>query len=165
MKHLLWLTAIAVLLCVLVLLVQQVGHLQRQREARAGLDVVIAELPKPAGFDMIKIVYQEFYDDEHGSGPVCYYARAYIITGSSMSESDALATYAQSLQLQGWALEGEQYKTERGLIRGANERVVAHSGDPGVDIEDALDYAKLKEVYRSLIFVRVDYMIPSRDQC
>jgi len=113
----------------------------------------------------VKIVYQEFHSDENEDGPICYYARAFVIVGTLLPETQALDTYTEKTQSLGWTPEGRQYEISRILIRGVNDRIVIGSGEPGVDIKDALDYDKLRETYRSIIFVRLDYMLPSRDEC
>lgn len=165
MKYALQFIALSMLVSQLVSCDDPLTHLQRQREARAGLDAALAALPKTPEFDTVKVVYSEFYDDEHGNGPVCYYARGYVILGSNLADSEALANYATRLQVLGWSAEGIQYQTQKVLIQGKNARILIYSGDPGVDIRDAMDYTKLRNTYRGVIFVMLTYMIPQRDGC
>jgi hypothetical protein len=158
MKHISRFFCIAILLCSTVSCARS-----QRREARAGLDAAVTQLPKPAGFDTIKVVYREFRSTEYERK--CFYARAYVIVGSSFSEVEALDVYVKELQSLGWKLEGRQYDIERGMKRGVHERIVVRSGKPGVDIKDAVDYAQLRNTYPTIIFVRVDFMLPSRDEC
>jgi hypothetical protein len=135
----------------------------QRREARAGLDAAVAQLPEPAGFDVIKVVYREFRSTEYERK--CFYATAYVIIGSSLPELEALDVYAEDLQPLGWAPRDEQYNTTRVLRRGTYERIVIELGEPGVDIRDAVDYVQLRATSPTVIFVRLDFMLPSRDEC
>ncbi len=130
---------------------------------RAGVEASVAQLPRLKEFDTIKVVYQNF--SFSAGGLTCYYGRAYVILGSSLSEKEALDAYFEALQLSGWVPRDAQYNTSRVLTRGAYELVEIRSGPPGVDIAKAVDYAQLRSVYESIIFVRVDLMLPSREEC
>jgi hypothetical protein len=127
------------------------------------LDAAVAQLPQLAGFDTIKVVYREFRSTEYERK--CFYARAYVIIGSSLPEVEALDVYAEQLQLLGWKLEGRQYNTERGMMRGLHEYIGVRSGEPDVDIKDAADYFQLRATYPSIIFVMLDFILPNRDEC
>jgi hypothetical protein len=150
--------SIAVFLCLMVSCA--VGE---QRKARAGLDASVAQLPELREFDTVEVVHREF--SHSGPRTTCYYARAYAIIGTSLPAEQALDVYVEELQSLGWEFDGRQYKTERGLKRGVYELVVVRSGEPGVDVKDAVDYAQLRAVYPTIIFVRLDFMLPSRDKC
>jgi hypothetical protein len=163
MKRLFVLLGIVVLLGLIAIGIQQIEHFQKQREARDGLDASIAQLPTLAGFTTIKVVPLEFSHTAYGK--TCYYARGYVIAGSSFSETEALDTYTEKIRSLGWMPEGMQAETSRVLMHAANERMEIYSGKPGVDIDGAMDYDQLRQTYRSLIFVSLDYMIPSRDEC
>ena len=158
MKHISRFFCIAILLCSTVSCARS-----QRREARAGLDAAVTQLPKPAGFDTIKVVYREFRSTEYERK--CFYARAYVIIGSSLPEVEALDVYVEKLEALGWVPREKQYKTTRVLRRGTHERIVIELGQPGVDIKDAVDYAQLRNTYPTIIFVRVDFMLPSRDEC
>ena len=162
MKRPLWVLGIPLLLLTLVTCAQQISHLLKQQEARAGLDTLITQLPELADFDAVKIVRFEFSDTAYGK--TCYYARSYVILGSSLSEAEALTIYARRLQTLGWVPRDEPYDTSV-LYGGLSALAIVTSGEPGADIKDALDYNQLRRIYRSVIFVRLDYMLPSRKEC
>lgn len=138
-------------------------HLQQRREARAGLDAAVAQLPKLEGFDTVKVVYQEFCFTD--SGCTSCYARAYLIIGSSLPVEKALDVYVEALQLQGWSPRELQFDTERSLMRGMHELIIIWSGEPGADLDQVVDYARLRTVYKSLIFVSLDFRVPGWDEC
>jgi hypothetical protein len=165
MNRLLRLVPMLVLLLLMTSCAQYVDHLQKQSEAKAGLDNLIKSLPQFKGLDVVKTVSLEFSNIEHGNGPPCYYARGYIIVGSALPGTEALEAYAQSLRLLGWTPKGTLYETSNVLVYEKNARLEIYSGEPGVDIQDAADYARLKQMYTSVIFIRLDYMLPSADEC
>ena len=129
------------------------------------MDAAIAQLPTLANFTSIKVLVYESYDNEHGGERICYYAKGYVIAGSSLPDAEALDVYAQQLQSLGWTFDKTQYTVSRLLSRGSNEDIVVYSYEPGPEIKDAVDYAQLKKVYESVIITRVDYTVPSRDGC
>jgi hypothetical protein len=137
--------------------------LGEQRKARAGLDASVAQLPKLREFDTIKVIYYE--SSLSGPRTTCYYATAYTIIGTSLPELKALDVYVEELKSLGWRPREKQYDTTRILMRGTYELVVVRSGEPGVDVKDAVDYAQLRAVYPTIIFVRLDFMLPNRDKC
>lgn len=134
-----------------------------QRRARAGLDASVAQLPELREFDTVEVVYRE----SSLSGPMttCYYATAHVIIGTSLPAEKALDVYVEELQSLGWEFDGKQYNTARALRRGVYELVVVRSGEPGIDVEDAVDYAQLRNIYPAIIFVTLDFMLPSRNKC
>ncbi len=136
---------------------------RNSRQARAGLETAMSQLPVVAGFEIVKVVYQDF--SLEGENRTCYYARAYSILGASQSETDAFESYVAALVQAGWQPVGSDFHRERALVRGVNENVLVHYGEPGVDIESAVDYTKLRIQYRSLIFVNTTYMVPRRQGC
>jgi hypothetical protein len=98
----------------------------QRREARAGLDAAVTQLSKPAGFDTIKVVYREFRSDEYERK--CFYARAYVISGSSLPEVEALDVYVEELEALGWVPREKRYNTTGVLRRGTHERVTVKAG-------------------------------------
>ncbi len=142
------------------------AYLQNQQKAEEGVGQIVNQLPRSPDFELIKIVQIKMdpvYDTEIGEP--CYYGRAYAIFGSSLSEAEALEAYSGKLEASGWQPEGKQHETGRKLVRGSNELAEVYYGNPGVDIERALDYTKVRQTYRSLLFVLVDYMVPHRQGC
>jgi hypothetical protein len=140
-------------------------HQLKSREARNGLDPVVSQVRQFQDFDVVTVKYYDVYDDEHGQGAVCYYARAYLLIGTSLSLPEALDVYAQHLQSLGWTLEGRQYETAKGLVRGVNERAVVESGEPGPELQNAADLDQLRKTYRNLIFLNIDYVLPAVTGC
>lgn len=138
---------------------------QKRQEARAGLDTVLAQLPELKEITRVKTLVYESYDNEHGED-VCYYAKGYVILGTSLPATEALDAYAQALRSTGWVNEtSDEYKTSRMLILGDQERIVVSSGDPGLEIRNAVNYEQLRQLYTSVIVIRVDYTLPKRDNC
>ncbi len=139
--------------------------LDKQQEARRGLDAALAQLPTLQRFTTIKILVYESYDAEHSSEYVCYYAKGYIVAGSSIPAADAVSYYAQSVQSLGWLPDSDQHTSERLLDRGMYERMVISPYEPEIEIQNAVGYTQLKETYTSVIVIRVDYTVPSRERC
>ena len=136
----------------------------QQRKTREGLESISSqELPELDGFDLVKVVSLDLSSSDYGK--TCSYARDYLIIGTSLPESDALERYVEALLRLGWTREGDQYPTSNNLIHGKNARIVVRYGDPGADVRDAADYDQLRDNYQSVIFVRVDYILPERDGC
>lgn len=133
------------------------------QRARSGLEKLMTQLPQPEGFNVIKVIQQEFSDT--AGGTTCNYARAHLVIGTSMLETEALDIYEQNLKTLNWISREQQYKTSRALYYGNNGRIVVRSGEPGVDVKDAVDYEQLRKTYQSVIFVRIDYMVPNREMC
>ncbi len=142
--------------------IQYANRYRRQQEVKSGLEKLIDQLPEAENFDVVNIVRQEFSSSAYGI--TCYYARAYVIVGTPLSEVEALDSYTEKLHLQGWLPEGKQYETAKVVHRGVHDRVVVSSVKPDL-IDNAIDYTQLKGTYRSVIFIGLDYMFPSRDAC
>lgn len=163
MKRLFIVLVIVVLVGLVAVGTQQSERFQNQREAREGLDASITQLPTLEGFTTIKVVPLEFSHTAYEK--TCYYARGYVIVGSSFSETKALEIYTDAIHSLGWTSEGMQSETSKVLMHAANERMEIYSGKPGVDIEGAMNYEQIRQVHQSVIFVRLDYMVPSRSDC
>ncbi len=157
------LVGIIFLLCLSIFCVQQISYFKKQQEAKLGRETLVGQLPKLKNFDVIETVYQDFPDKI--TGRTCYYARTHLVIGTSMPESKALDAYEQNLKILNWISGGQQYETSRVLHYGDNDRVVVRSGEPGIDVKNVVDYDQLRETYQSIIFVRVDYMVPNREMC
>lgn len=142
-----------------------VVSLEKQREARRGLDAALAQLPTLASFTPVKVLVYESYDNEHGGEHVCYYAKGYVIVGSSLPYAKALDVYAHQLQSLGWTFDKAQYTLSRLLSRESNEDAVVYSYEPGPEIREAVDYAQLKKSYESIIVIRIDYTVPNGQDC
>lgn len=159
-------TFIVTLICLLALAGCNVlNERAQQREARAGLEIIVGTmLPESDQFDLVETV--SFDDSGSESGMVtCYYAVDYLIIGAPVPETEALNSYAADLHLLGWEPRSRQYPTSRVFRYGDNARAVATIGNPGASIRDAVDYAQVRTLYQSIIFVRLDFILPSREAC
>ncbi len=163
MRHIRCLFAVLLLLCCTGACAP-LTNLERQREARSGLDTIVIQIPPIADFTTNKIVYREFYDDEHGSEHVCYYARAFFVIGSSLPAENLPEIFSGRLQALGLGWKMRDYDNTI-LYRGKNERAVVFSVEPDDAIKDAVDYVQLRKVYSSIIFLQLEYILPSRDEC
>jgi hypothetical protein len=43
--------------------------------------------------------------------------------------------------------------------------VVIHFGYPAIELKDEIDLDELNQTYQSILYIRVDYMLPTRDEC
>jgi len=139
---------------------------EQQLKARSGLDLAVAQIPEMEGFTNLKVVYQEFYDSEHGNGKVCYYARAFFVIGSSFSKTEAPLAYAQRFQSLGlgWIAREDPFEPTV-MFRGDNEVAIVTSNKPDYVVHDAVDYTRMEKIYVSIIFLRLEYQLPSRAEC
>ena len=135
------------------------------RKARIGVDAAVAQLPVLQGFDVIEILNLD--RSISAFGETCYYARAYVIIGSSLSETEALSGYSKALQSVGWVPDLEPYAPTWGLIRGSSEYAVIEVGEPyvGFKEKDPVNWAQWEAKYRTIMNIRIDYMLPQRDGC
>ena len=160
--------AFTTLLCILfsIIIGQYLRGKLMQRNVRTELDILVNNVvPLPAEFEIIETISLDSLYFTETFGKECFYARDYLILGSTLPASDALDAYARSLLSSGWITETRSYPTSRTLIYGENVRTVVEGGRPGVDVRNAIDYAELQRIYESIIFVRIDYAIPRRDGC
>ena len=135
-----------------------------QQEARQGLDQVVAnDLPSLEGFETIKVASFDLSDTVYGD--TCYYARDFLILGGSLTEAEALDRYAAKLESSGWMPKGKQYPTSKGFKYGDHAITVARIGDLDPGLRDYVDYEQLRKTYPSIIFVRVEFMLPHREGC
>jgi hypothetical protein len=157
-KNLYLFLAIPVVVCLLASCTQQ-----KLREARKGLDGSVAQLPSVSDFDVVTILSGE--SSITGSPKTCYYAQAYVVLGTSLSEEKALDVYVDELQSLGWTTERSDLENLRVLGRGMHEQIAVSYGGPGWTIETNEDYIRAKDIYPTIIFVTVDFMLPNRDEC
>ncbi len=165
MKHLLQVLCILLLSYLLTSCDDPITQVRQQQEAKVGLGTALAELPQSPEFATVKVVSLERVDNGANFGSTCYLERGYVILGSSLSEEETISLYFQKVQSIGWIPIGEQYPRSKTLYRKPNESMEIYVGEPGVDIEDAVNYAGLRKTYKSIAFVSVDYMVPSPGQC
>ena len=132
-------------------------------EATVSLELAIDRLPKLEGFETIKINQEAFSHTEYGL--TCYYARANIALGSSLPASDALEQYVEALQSQGWTPIGKQYQQTKTLVLGSNSLIEVYLGEPGIELKDDIDLEKLNQIYQSILFISLDYMLPNSTEC
>ncbi len=162
MKHPVFFGTLLTLLFVLGSCEDPMNQLRGLAQAKFGLDSLVAELSLPANFDLIKIEY--FQSSDSAFGKTCYYASANLIVASSLSLTQAIDAYTERSHLSGWMLEGRQYESARSLIRGENAQLVIESAKPGTVMKSE-EIVKLQTSYKSVIFVRVVYMVPRREGC
>jgi hypothetical protein len=98
-------------------------------------------------------------------GKTCFYGRAYIVAGSQLTASDALDQYVEALQIQDWRLKEKTYQDSKTLLLGSNSLIVVYYGEPWPVFKKDIDLERLYQIYQSILFIRVDYMLPTRDEC
>jgi hypothetical protein len=85
--------------------------------------------------------------------------------GSDVSAAQAVQLYSDLLCKAGWTAEGIQDAESPVLIQGDHTRLNLHSGNPGVDVQDVVDYRQIQATHRTIVTVRVDYLLPQQDGC
>ncbi len=143
--------------------VLQINSQWKKSQVHTGLEKLVNQLPTLETIDTPEVTYQEFSKSEYGL--TCYYGRAYVILGTQQPLSEVLEAYLEELYVQGWHPEGYQYANTKILIRDDNDRLVISLTEPTIAIQDQTNYAKLKRVYKGIIFIRIDYMLPGRQEC
>jgi len=156
-------SATLALICLLMACAQQRSDEAMVEQARIGLDTALSQMPNLPEFVTVDTIAFQFSRTEHEQ--TCYYARGYLVLGASLQAAQALDLYVESLRLSGWDLDTRQYETSRLLSRGNNEWMEVRFGEPGVDIEAQIDYEQIQRTYNSVIFVRLDYVLPSVGNC
>lgn len=159
------LIGLALLLCLIpVLLVSSFNALEHYqlRRARNGLEAVKAKLTTPGSFELITTVSTDFPGVNLGT---CYYARDYLIMGTTLTETQALDMYENHLRSVGWLPGERQYLNTRVFYSGDNVFLVVTTIGPGDDTRDAVDYERLKQEYESVVFVRLEFQLPSTSEC
>ncbi len=139
-----------------------IDQLRGPAQAKSGLESLVAELPNPASFNTTRIEYFHFSDSAYGK--TCYYARAYLIVASSLPLPQAMDAYTERTQLSGWLLDGRQYESARSLVRGENSLLVIEAATPGA-VTNAEELARLQTYFKSIILVRLEYIVPKREGC
>lgn len=133
-----------------------------QYQARQGLDLVLNELPDLEAYKTIKTV--SFDSSREGSTTTCYYATDYLIIGTSLPELVARETYIEVLQSMGWEPGWKEPLPTR-LTDKKNTIIQVTAGDPVPLIRHAVNYDEIRKTYQSIIYLRVDYMIPNTGDC
>lgn len=135
-----------------------------QQEARQGLDRVVAdELPTLEGFEITKVASFESSNTVYDE--TCYYASDYLILGGSLTEEDALNRYAAKLESSGWTPRRRQYPTSKVFMYGDYVQLNIRTGDIDPGLDNYVDYEKMREIYPSIIFIRITFMLPKREGC
>lgn len=135
------------------------------RQARAGLDAAMAQLPEPDGFSVLTVVVEEF--DRTWDQQKCYYAKALVAIGTDLSDEDAMQGYTEALAAQGWVAQpdhGTLISTEV-LHRSEYERISVYTGAPGPIIESDERYRQVKDLYSTVVTLVYAYCLPSRAEC
>jgi hypothetical protein len=136
--------------------------------AKAHVDQAITELPPIPQVDLLKTLAYQW--SKAGGGYVCFYARAYLVIGTQRPAVAVLDDYTAQLPQLDWVLETElQHRrvmlTARHFIRGRHERLVIEPLGIGTEAANSVDHEALKRTYETLQTIRVDYMLPSRNEC
>ena len=101
--------------------------------------------------------------EEFGSpvGRTCFHARDYFVFGfSSLSTEAALEEYEKQLRMLGWQKRGSVY------IHGANLKLSVSANDvPIIDINKIVDYESLRNAYKGVLTIGIDYILPDRATC
>lgn len=155
--------ATLVLVGLLISCAQQRSEEAMVQQARVSLDTALTQMPSIREFVTIDTMAFQYSRTE--GDQTCYYARGYIMLGSSLQTEQALDLYVENLRLSGWELSPRQYDISRLLWRGSNERIEVWFGEPGVDIENHIDYEQAQQDHISVIFVRLDYVLPTVENC
>lgn len=151
------------LLSLLLLGIQKINSQWKKSQVHTGLEKLVNRLPTLETIDTVEVTYQKFSQSENGF--TCYYGRAYVILGTQQPLSEVLDAYLKELYAQGWYPEGYQYANTKTLIRYDNDRLVISLTEPAIVMQNQTNYVKLKQSYKELIFIRIDYMVPSRQKC
>jgi len=69
------------------------------------------------------------------------------------------------LQLLGWTPRAKQYPTSRVMYLGENTLLAATTNEPEAELRDSVEYAQMREDYQTVILLRLEFMLPSRDEC
>ena len=135
-----------------------------QREARQGLDRIVAnELPTLNGFDTIEVASFDSSDTVYGE--TCYYAGDFLILGGSLAEAEALDRYAAKLESSGWIPRTRQYPTSKVFMYRDHVQMNVRTGDLDPGLRDYVDYKQLGKTYSSILFIRISFMLPTREDC
>ena len=134
-----------------------------QRTAQAEVQDIVQHLPQILGFDFITQQATSFASDE--TGHVCTYGRTWVVLGTHTAAQEALEHYAGALQSLDFHLESHQLELSRHLTRGVHERVVVGAFGPVEIFRNNRDYMAAVEKYQTVMTVRVDYILPNRDEC
>ncbi|WP_420632071.1 hypothetical protein [Candidatus Leptofilum sp.] len=131
----------------------------RQFQARSLLDQAVEQnLPKVNDSEVVGILPEEF-----GSpvGRTCFYARDYFVLGfSSLSTEAAMEEYEKQLRMLEWQKRGSVY------IYGANLKLEVIAFDvPVINYHKIVDYEELRNTYKGVLTIRLDYVLPDRATC
>jgi hypothetical protein len=146
-----------------------------QREAKSGLDAIVAQLPNVRNFDRVKLLEHYTTNEPNSGPPTCYYAMADIITGSSASDQitkETVDAYIQDLQKLGWTLDKYPIGSTRTLSRNPSERIEIDTYHPAdlrynslINEIDSNQWQDWKETFQNLIIVEPHYTLPPYKGC
>ena len=135
------------------------------KQAQVGLEPAVAQVNQFPDLKVLAVKYYRHYD-WITSPPSCYYARAYLLLGTTIQSPDSVQVFAEHLQSLGWTFRDfGQYEDAKLLLRGTNEVAAVEAYGPGPELEDAADYDELRKTYSSLVFLRFDYILPDERGC
>lgn len=131
----------------------------RQFQARYSLNRVAEQhLPQVNNSEMVGILSEEF------GAPVgnkCFFARDYLVLAfSALSTEVAMEEYKKQLVILGWkkGVALYQYGDNLNLDISANDV-------PIISLAKTVDYEMLRNTYKGVLTIRIDYILPDRSTC
>ena len=124
-------------------------------------DKAIAEISALPEADYIQTFKSDWSNAEEGGS--CYYARGYLVFATQLSIEEVRKAYRPLLQEQGWKNEDQ---ANMGLfVRGEHERANIAPVAQGTSISREIGLEQLRQEYKTVFSIRIDYMLPKREQC
>ncbi len=134
-----------------------------RRRASDGFYGLLSYLPHLPQAEIVGLLRAD--SDFTAYGKTCYYSDGWIVLESSSSETETIALYKSSLPPLGWN-EVDKWPSGSKFFHSDNDKLIftEYRGSPPPIIENSLDFASLKRKYKSIIFIDLVYMLPSRDE-
>lgn len=134
-----------------------------QKLVRADVETSTKEISVLEGFTLVNTVIHDYSITSKSSS--CFYGRSYMIIGSDFTDHQAIQIYSDYLQRSQWKQEFPHPENEAIFIKGENERIVINADYPEAEIKDSVDINHLMNAFHSIIYIRLDYMLPKRINC
>jgi hypothetical protein len=142
------------------------SFVDKTNQAIAGAHATLDQLPHVDGVELAAVRDSSFFSEE--GGRYCSFGRLWILFGTSLPAPEAFDRYVQELQSSGWRREGRDYEKSRGFGRDAHAYLnISYNDAPNEpwDWGKHPDYLTARNSYSSILFVSIDYVIPSRREC
>ena len=85
------------------------------------------------------------------------------LVGTELPEEEAVAVYVRELQAQGWEIVRDEHATSKILLRGEHESVSVRGGPVAWYWRKDEDYRQARDLYPTIISVRVGFMLPGTE--